>query len=268
MTQSLMLVAIGFLTATLIGLFVIQLVWRRAVAVTANKLTTGLDPEAAKAAIEKSASQDILLQDLRDEKSALELRHEETRQQAETLGRQAEEIGRQAEELGRHATALEHRVAELENAYIAESERRLWLEDELRQIEAKVKNFVEGLRGNLDGFSLAAQSSSEQVSPEPAPLEETVPEETILAETDIAHTDISQADNAETQAFVEDIAAQADPVAQDHLYARELAAIKASLDSEALAVEPGAAPSGKEEKFISPEQRLDERIRILEAGVH
>jgi len=165
MVESLMLIALGFLTATLFAIIAIQLVWRRAVAVTTSRLNAELNAEEATFAADKIASLEVMLEDKRHEiadlatgNAAFADRNAELEQTVLRAGEEAAELRRQISDLEgqceaaraeaernaqslatlqSHADAIQARIADLEQAASTEIDRQAQVQHRLKNTRRK-----------------------------------------------------------------------------------------------------------------------------------
>jgi chromosome segregation ATPase len=156
MLESIMLIALGFLIATLFSLIAIQLVWRRAVKVTTRDLSDNLDLDDLKSQAERAAALDMTLQEKRseiielsDKNAQLEETLANTRQKIDTLSQdivdaQARhaEARAEAETHLHNLTLLHARVDELEAAAHSDMEKRNHAEAQLKSLGEKALQLV------------------------------------------------------------------------------------------------------------------------------
>lgn len=271
MAESLMLIALGFLTATLFAIIAIQLVRRRAVAVTTARVTQELKnaDERAHEEVLASATRIAALEEkiaelasgnsafadrnaqleqaaiasaqeadaLRSTIAELQMLHEAARSQAE---RQAQELS----SLHAHADALGQRIVDLEQAASAEIDRQSQVEQQLKSLGEQAARLVHEM--NQSFGQVAAAPGLQAAIAAPMPELAAAPQE----------------------ATVEVPAAKLTPFPADELGAgfEELHAIKASLSSN---FEPTAPTDFDDDDAHSlpGEMILAERIKALEAGV-
>ncbi len=267
MVESLMLIALGFLTATLFAIVAIQLVWRRAVTVTTEKMRSELNFDEMQRTADRLADAEAALDDerrevaeltaqarelsgrnvelestlaavgeealtLREEIADLHAHYEEARAEA---GRHADDLAalqRHADALQSNVATLKTRIAELETAATGEIERQIAIETRLKSLGAKATRLaaeMNAIFGEVaDATDLRAAIAPAMLAPYPA------------EESD------------------------------DDL--RELNAIKASLSNYSASIAAGAAAERDEdmrdgEDALPNERFLAERIKALEAGV-
>ena len=151
MIESLMLIALGFLTATLFGLIAFQFVWRRAVTVTTRKLTGDLDLEEVRANTERLAALETELDTREQEMAALAQRRDQLEGALATASSEAQLLRHDISALQlRHDAAvsdakthlqnlhmLQSRVDELETAARAEIGNRGLMETQIRSLGEK-----------------------------------------------------------------------------------------------------------------------------------
>jgi hypothetical protein len=261
MVESLMLVALGFLIATLFALIAAQFVWRRAVKVTTRRLEGDTNAEEAKQAIERLASIEIQLQDKHLEVRALAGRNAEVEGALAVASQEAQSLRDEiaalhasydaaradAELHARNVAALQSRIAELEAAAAAEIARQGDVAVQLKTLGEKAARLVHEMSGIFDqaGNTQSLEAAIARPAPQPA---------------------AAAPAPARLTPFPID--------AEDGEDAQRLAEIKASLSSfseggEALPDLDEAADgdSGDDETPLPNERFLAERIRALEAGV-
>lgn len=136
MLESVMLIALGFLTATLFALIAVQLVWRRAVTLTTRKFTDDLDLDALKQKAERATLLDVTLQDRQQALSALQTKNAQLEQ---TLASARDD-----------ATQLHNDIADLQAHHAAaQSEAEAHLR-ELAQLQARVDDLEAAARGDIE----------------------------------------------------------------------------------------------------------------------
>jgi DNA repair exonuclease SbcCD ATPase subunit len=256
MVESLMLIALGFLTATLFALIAVQLVWRRAVKVTTRRLEGDISAEEARQAVERLAAIEIVLQDKQHEIDALTQRNttvEETLAQAsydaQTLRdeiaalRESHDAARaDAEHHAQNVAALQSRIADLEAAASAEIARQGDIASQLKNLGEKAARLVSemssvfGTAGNMQALE-AAIAHPEPAAPEPVAPAPSAPVQLTPFPTEAADSDDD----------------------------RRLAEIKASLSNFSEGVGPEEVD--EDDKPLPNESFLAERIRALESGV-
>ncbi|KAB7740852.1 hypothetical protein F2P47_07355 [Parvibaculum sedimenti] len=285
MAESLMLIALGFLTATLFAIIAIQLVRRRAVAVTTVRVTQelkGADERAHEevaASAARIAALEAKIAELASGNSAFADRNAELEQaavvaaeaaeaqrktsahEAETLRRdiavlqtqheaaraQADRQSQELANLHAHADALRQRVAELEQAATAEVDRQSHLEQQLKSLGEKAARLVYEMN---EAFAHVAEAPVLQ-----AAISAPTPELTREPATGQVTTEAQPT-------------SKLTPFPADELGAgfEELSAIKASLSSTFEPVAPTDFDDGDEDG-LPGEMILAERIKALEAGV-
>ncbi|HEX7775129.1 MAG TPA: hypothetical protein VF449_01215 [Parvibaculum sp.] len=260
MVESLMLIALGFLTATLFALIAVQLVWRRAVKVTARRLEGDMSAEEARQAVERLNAIEVVLQDKQHEIQTLTDRNatvEDTLAQAsydaQTLRDEIAALHEihdaaraEAEHHARSVAALQSRIAELEAAASAEIARQSDVAAQLKSLGEKAARLVSEMNGVFGQAGNAAALEAAVNPAEPAAPEPAVPE-----------SGASAAPAQLTPFPIDEIDSDDD---------RRLAEIKASLSN----FSEGVAPEEIDEetgKSLPNESFLAERIRALESGV-
>lgn len=269
MVESLMLLALGFLTATLFAIIAIQLVRRRAVAVTTARVTQELrnadqraHEEAASAATRISALE-AKIAELVSGNSAFADRNAELEQAAVAAATEAETRRREIDDL-----RAGHKAAEQE----AETLRRTIppLEARIDMLRQRIKDLEAAGSAEIDRQS-EVQQQLKALGEKAARL---VHEMTEAFEQVASATGLQTAVAApEAAAIPQEPAAQAPAVAKltpfpaKELGAgfEELSAIKASLSSTF----ENTAPTDfdDDEDSLPGEMILAERIKALEAGV-
>lgn len=285
MAESLMLIALGFLIATFFAIIAIQLVRRRAVAVTTARVTQELKSadehahEEAAASAGRIAALEAKIAELASGNSAFADRNAELEQAAITAAEAAEaqreasaneaetlrrdiatlqtqneaaraQADRQSQELASlhaHADALRQRIAGLEQAATAEIDRQSHLELQLKALGEKAARLVYEMN---EAFAHVAEAPVLQAAVN-APMPEMAPEPaTGPAVTEAQPTP------------------KLTPFPADELGAgfEELSAIKASLSSTFAPVAPTDFDDDDEDG-LPGEMILAERIKALEAGV-
>lgn len=156
MLESIMLIALGFLIATLFSLIAIQLVWRRAVKVTTRDLSNNLDLDDLKSQAGRAAALDMTLQEKRseiialsDKNTQLEETLADTRQKVDTLSQDIVDVQARHTEARAEAethlhnlTLLHARVDELEAAARSDMEKRNHVEAQLKSLGEKALQLV------------------------------------------------------------------------------------------------------------------------------
>lgn len=277
MVESLMLIALGFLTATLFAIVAIQLVWRRAVTVTTEKMRSELNFDEMQRTADRLADAEAALDDerrevadltaharelsgrnaelestlaaageealtLREETADLHSHYQEARAEA---GRRAEELAalqHHADALQSSVVALRDRVAELETAAMGEIERQSAIETRLKSLGEKATRLAAEMNAV---FGEVADAADLRAAIAPA-----------------LHEPLAAAPAMLAPYPVED--------ADDDM--RELNAIKASLSNFSESIAAGAVAARDEdvrdgEDALPNERFLAERIKALEAGV-
>lgn len=273
MVESLMLIALGFLTATLFAIIAIQFVWRRAVAVTTARLNAEFNVEEATRATDKIASLEAMLEDkghevaeLASGNAAFAARNADLEQSVLCAGEEAANLRRQISDLEAqcetahseternaqslaalqsHADAIQARIAVLEQAASTEIARQAQVQQQLKTIGEKAARLVYEMN---EAFGQAADTVGLQAAVS-APL-------AASASLEIAAPDIVEPAAISPTSF---------PADRTDGAFEELNAIKASLSSSF-----GEAGPGDDEDDGRPlpsEHVLAERIKALEAGV-
>lgn len=282
MVESLMLIALGFLTATLFAIVAVQFVWRRAVTLTTEKMKGELNFDEMQRTSDRLADTEAALEDerrevadmtahmrelsgrnadlestlaaageetltLRDEIANLHGHYEEARVEAERRAEELAALQRHAGTLQSNVTTLKQRIAELEAAAAGEIDRQADIEARLRSLGEKATRLAAEMN---DVFGEVADATDLRAAIAPgagAPL-------------------------AATPATLSPYLAEG---GDEEL--RELNAIKASLPnfSESVAIDVVAdrhagdeeAQEADGEDALPNERFLAERIKALEAGV-
>ena len=280
MLESIMLIALGFLTATLFALIAIQFVWRRAVKVTTRKLTSELDLQELK---DKAEQADALNESLRDKSNeATGLSHKnaqleeslakaqqeyessltKARQEIDSLNQniadlQSEHASLKAEAETRlhDLTALQAHVGKIETALHVDFEKRGVIENQLKALGAKTLQLLEEMNRAVTDFGDTRNVQT---------LLDTTPAPTALPEKPEAPATLTPLvlDEVDEEATNPQLA--------------ELTEIKASLDQDTLnadeldALDTDADDTDNEDKQSSAtsETYIADRIRALEAGVN
>lgn len=264
MVESLMLIALGFLTATLFALVAIQFVWRRAVKVTTNRLEGELNADEARHAVDRLANVQVQLQDKQHEVRALTERNTAVE---ETLAHASSELQALREEIAalheghaaalaeaeRHAlnvAALQTRIDELEAAASAEVARQNGVAAQLQSLGEKAARLVHEMHGIFGDAAGAHALEAALAHPQPAAPAEQPTEHAPALLTPFPIEDDENAGGSE----------------DDH----RLAEIKASLSNFSEGMDHEAVAEEEESESGKPlptERFLAERIRALEAGV-
>lgn len=265
MLESFMLIALGFLTATLFALIAVQLAWRRAVTVTTRKLTSELDLDDLKLKAERASLLDVNLQDKQEEITALIARNarlEETltaaQADAQTLKSDIADLqsrhGAALAEAQKHLqsfTDLQVRFNELEAAARSEVEKRGMVEGQLKALGEKANRLI------ADMSAVAAQigETQDMIAAEPA----------IDPQTDERQTAAAAAAAPTLTPYMDE---DDDPLLGDSISEdlTELAEIKAALDGLG-AGESGPATTEPADDAAPTDGFIADRIRALKAGV-
>ncbi|HEY4343437.1 MAG TPA: hypothetical protein VGN05_03755 [Parvibaculum sp.] len=260
MVESLMLIALGFLTATLFGLIAVQLVWRRAVTVTTRKLTGDLDLEEVQRNTERLLSLETELDAKEQELAATAARRAQLEGALATASSEAQllrhDIGalqmqhdatrNDAEAHLQNVHSLQMRVDELETAARAEIDNRSLIETQIRSLGEKAARL--------------ALEMNEAVS-------QIVDARGLEAALTAPHAGTSATRHIREAAT---IPLTLEPFPTEELPNDELAEIRASLtnfDGNAQAELASDEPEDDGEKPLLNERFLADRIRALEAGV-
>ncbi|GMV62498.1 MAG: hypothetical protein AMXMBFR74_16660 [Parvibaculum sp.] len=246
MIESLMLIALGFLIATLFALIGAQFVWRRAVTVTLRKMAP--DGEAdTDAAEDRQAELDSLLR-----------RHER-----ELAPMQADIRNLRAESA---RLAAENEALEMEKAQLSADS------DALRAEGEGLRSTLAALRERID--RAAAETAKRAASVAVASRELSGLEQALAAEA--RHYEAAREELAALEApaapaeesYVPQALEPYSPEEQDE-DARTLAEVKASLLAEIDGTPEGTARRDEDDEDEAPANgpSLAERIRALEAGV-
>lgn len=279
MVESLMLIALGFLTATLLAIVAIQLVWRRAVTVTTEKMRGELNFDEMQRTAGRLADAEAALDDerrevadltaqarelsgrnaelestlaaageealtLREEIADLHAHYEEARAEAQRHTDDLAALQRHADALQSNVATLKARIAELGNAAAAEIDRQAGVEARLRSLGEKATRLAAEMN---EVFGEVADATELRAAVAPALQEPRAAAPAMLAPYPAEESD-------------EDL--------------RELNAIKASLSNYSESIAAGAvaerdedARDGDGEDTLPNERFLAERIKALEAGV-
>jgi DNA repair exonuclease SbcCD ATPase subunit len=263
MLESFMLIALGFLTATLFALIAVQLAWRRAVTVTTRKLTSELDLDDLKLKAERASLLDVNLQDKQEEISALIARNARLEETLTTAQADAQTLKSDVADLqSRHGAALAEaqkhlqsftdlqvRFNELEAAARSEMEKRGMVEGQLMALGEKANRLI------ADMSAVAAQIGETK--------------DMIAAEPEIdPQTDERQTTAAAAPALTPYMDEDDDPLLGDGIGEdlAELAEIKAALDGLGTG-ESGPATTEPADDAAPTDGFIADRIRALKAGV-
>ena len=278
MLESIMLIALGFLTATLFALIALQFVWRRAVKVTTRKLTSDLDLDELKASADEAASLNISLRDKRNEIATLtgknaqleeslatarqehEAAQAKARQEIDDLNRnitelQSEHAALQAEAETRlnDLKALQSHVDDIDAALRSDFEKRGTIETKLKALGAKTLQLLEEMNSAVSDFG-DARNIQALLDTAPKPTETPAAPEALAKLTPLV---LDEEDEAENSGVA------------------ELEEIKASLDQHTDIVSTDVAPAETkpstevdDEDTATSETYIADRIRALEAGVN
>lgn len=255
MDESLMLIALGFLSAILVALITMPLIWRRAVKVTTRRL--GAEAAQAEQAAETIAGLELLVRQKDEEIAALarnNMQLEETiaaatgdaaalHDEIAHLQAESEAARAEAESRGQHLEALRQRLASLESAFSAEMDRQEQVEAQLKALGGKAARLAHELNEAI--AALPARHQDIRVSPS-----------------------ATQTPDAEMPVRLAPF-----PAGDEDLH--ELHAIKSSLASFGEGAHARGDSSEEDEEDtparngapLPNEKFLAERIRALEAGV-
>ena len=204
MLENLMLIALGFLTATLFALIAIQLTWRSAVKQTTRTLTADLNLDELKQNADRAARLGVNLQDKQQELSGLGAKNAQLEETLESVRAHALQLNDEILNLQyQHATAqteaethlqsvthLQTRVDALETAARSDVEKRGAVEVQLRALGDKANRLLADMSsvaaeiGNAHGLLAQAPARAfeapsvavepvfieQEVTPPPAPL--------------------------------------------------------------------------------------------------
>ena len=246
MIESLMLIALGFLIATLFALIGAQFVWRRAVTVTLRKM----DPDGA-------ADTDAA-EDLQAELDRLLQRHERE------LAPMQAEIRNLRAESARLAAANE--TLEIEKTQLSADS------DALRDEGERLRSALAALRERID--TAAAETAKRAASVAAASRELSGLEQALAAEArhyKSAREELAALETPAAQAAESRVPQALEPYSPEEQDedARTLAEVKASLLAEIDGTPEGTARRDEDDEDEAPANgpSLAERIRALEAGV-
>lgn len=135
MLESVMLVALGFLTATLFSLIAVQLTWRRAVKVTTGKLTNELDLDDLKEKAARNTELETALESAHSDGDALKA-------EIETVRSQHADAQAETEEHVQNIAALQARINELEASVRNDLDKRNLVETQLRSLGDKATRLL------------------------------------------------------------------------------------------------------------------------------
>ncbi|MDO8288594.1 MAG: hypothetical protein Q7T44_05190 [Parvibaculum sp.] len=260
MLQNLMLVGLGFLTATLFALIAMQLTWRSAVKKTTRRLTQDLNLDELKQSAERAAMLGVNLQDKQQEISALIAKNAQLEDALQNVHDNAQQLNDEIAELQvQHVAAqaeaethllsvthLQSRVDELEANARQEVAKRGLVETQLRTLGEKATRLL------ADMSLVAAEIDTTQNLlaanvPEPVAAPSSVPASVPVAVAPVTLTPFRDDD---------------DVLLSDDM--PDFAEIKASLAAfgEAGPAHPDDEPVSATEGYIA------DRIRALKDGVN
>lgn len=246
MIESLMLIALGFLIATLFALIGAQFVWRRAVTVTLRKM----DPDNAAdagAADDRQAELDRLLQRHERELAPMQAEIRNLRAESARLNAANESLEMEKAQLSADSAALHAEGERLRSALAALRERVARAAAET----AKRAASVAAASRELSGLEQALAAEARHY--------EAAREELAAFETPAAPAKESHVPQA-LEPYTSD---------EQDKDARTLAEVKASLLAEIDGTPEGTAGGDEDDENEAPASgpSLAERIRALEAGV-
>ena len=254
MDESLMLIALGFLSATLLALAIMPFIWRRAATVTARRL--GAEAAQAEQAAETIAGLELLVGQKDEEIATLASNNgqlEETiaaatrdaralHDEIAHLQAESEAAGAEAESRGQHLEAMRQRLASLESAFSAEMSRQEQVETQLKALGGKAARLAHELNE-----AIAALPARQQDTP--------------------ANLDAMQAHEAEMPARFAPFPADGEDLPELHAIKSSLARFSSGHSEDEREDEDGEDMAGHNGAPIANEKFLAERIRALEAGV-
>ncbi len=258
MLESVMLIALGFLTATLFALIAVQLVWRRAVTLTTRKFTDDLDLDALKQKAERATILDVTLQDRQQELNALQTKNAQLEQ---TLASARDD-----------ATRLNNDIADLQAHHAAaQSEAEAHLR-ELAQLQARVDDLEAAARSDIERRGLVeahlktlGETASRLIADMTAVAGEIGSAQTLLAAKAVIPVAAAPVATAALPPFPMDDEEKTD---DDNL--SDLEKIKAALsdldDGDLSDIATTNTP--QDDTSTTPEGFFADRIRALAAGVN
>lgn len=202
MLQNLMLIGLGFLTATLFALIAMQLTWRSAVKRTTRQLTQDLNLDELKQSAERAAMLGVNLQDKQQEISALTAKNAQLEDALQNVHGNAQQLNDEIAELQvQHVAAqaeaethllsvthLQSRVDELEANARQDVAKRGLVEAQLRTLGEKATRLLADMSlvaaeiGTTQNLLAGDASEPEQISmaapavtPPPVPASMPVP---------------------------------------------------------------------------------------------
>jgi len=280
MLESIMLIALGFLTATLFALIGLQFVWRRAVKVTTRKLTSDLDLDDLKASADEAASLNVSLRDKSNEVAALTNKNAElernlisakqeheaaqakARQKIDELNKnitdlQSEHAALQAEAETRlnDLKALQSHVDGIDAALRSDFEKRGTIETQLKALGAKTLQLLEEMNSAVTDFG-DAKDIKALLETAPKPTEAPAAPETPAKLTPLVLDEEDETTSSDT-AELEDIKASLDQHTD-----------VASTDATPTETKVESSTDADDDAEGSSETYIADRIRALEAGVN
>lgn len=271
MLESVMLIALGFLTATLFALIAVQLVWRRAVTLTTREFTENLDLDALKQKAERATTLEVSLQDRQHLVSELQTKNAELEQTLANARNDAVQLNNDIADLQAHHTAaqaeaeahlrelsqLQARVDDLEAAARGEVERRGLVEAHLKTLGETASRLIADMSSVATEIGSAQSVLAARVA---APL---------LAATESAPPPKPVTAAAAEKVMLAPFPTDADDLNDDNL--PDLAKIKAelsSLDDGDMSSDAAADTTPQNGKPTGTEGFFADRIRALAAGVN
>tara|TARA_R110000868_G_scaffold3977_2_gene24246 strand:- start:2560 stop:3375 length:816 start_codon:yes stop_codon:yes gene_type:complete len=268
MLENAMLIALGFLTATLFALIAVQLAWRRAVTLTTREFTENLDLEALKQKADRATMLDVTLQDRQLLVSELQAKNAELEQTLANARNDAVQLNNDIADLQAHhsvtqaeaeahlreLTQLQTRVDDLEAAARGEVERRGLVEAHLKTLGETASRLI------ADMSSVATEIGSAQtlltaktnIAPPPPKPQTTPAAEPAAAKIMLAPFPTDDDDNLDDDTLP------------------DLAKIKAELSDldEVDMSDPTADTAPQKGAPTATEGFFADRIRALAAGVN
>ena len=199
MVENMMLIALGFLTATLLALCTMWLVWRRAVKVTTRNLTSNLNLDELKQQADRATALEVALQDKKLELTNLTTRKieledalnnaianaDELKNAVTTLRAQNEAAKAEAENHLKNLGLLQARIDELEAAARRDMDNRDQVDTELNALSEKANRLIadmqavtsqiagaKALNGQFAETNAATEQQVEETAPTPTPVPE------------------------------------------------------------------------------------------------
>lgn len=273
MIESFMLIALGFLTATLFALIAIQLAWRRAVTLTTRKLTSEFDLDDLKLKAERASLLDVTLRDKQDEIDKLAARNALLEETISTARTDAQQLQNDIADLqAQHAqaqneastylqdlNALQARFNDLETAAHHEINKRGQVENQLKSLGDTASRLIADMSAVATQIGVTQEILSAEAPPTTPYVEAEAP----------LQTEPTPPTTPMLKPFPED---DEDPLIDDKLVGdmTKLAEIKAALGDSDAAPESGEAGTMNdqaEEEPAASEGFFADRIRALKEGV-